>query len=230
MEALIRWRRSDGSIVPPMEFIPTLEESGLIVSVGEWVLETACREACIMSDQAGRPLKLSVNISARQFNRSDIVEHIAFILKETGLPSESLQLELTESLLMGDSESNLEKLHKLKALGISLSIDDFGTGYSSLSYLKKLPISELKIDRAFVMNVTENKSDAVIVNTIITMAQCLDLHVVAEGVETEGQRQFLANQNCPTFQGFLFSKPVPLDQFTSLLSKNSQEPHETKPL
>jgi EAL domain-containing protein (putative c-di-GMP-specific phosphodiesterase class I) len=117
---------------------------------------------------------------------------------------------------MGDTVSTLERLHKLKELGISLSIDDFGTGYSSLSYLKKLPISELKIDRAFIKNVPENKSDAVIVNTIITIAQCLDLDVVAEGVETEEQRQFLEKQKCPTFQGFLFSKPLPLEQFTRL--------------
>ncbi|WP_052440312.1 bifunctional diguanylate cyclase/phosphodiesterase [Geobacter sp. OR-1] len=220
MEALLRWQQSDGKIVPPMEFIPSLEDSGLIVSVGEWVLETACREAKLMSDQAGRRLTLSVNISARQFNRSDIIEHIDFILKETGLPPESLRLELTESLLMGDTEATLERLHELKDLGISLSIDDFGTGYSSLSYLKRLPISELKIDRAFVKNVPENKSDAVIVNTIITIAQCLDLNVVAEGVETEEQRQFLAKQLCPTFQGFLFSKPVPFDQFNDLISQN----------
>jgi polar amino acid transport system substrate-binding protein len=216
MEALIRWQRTDGSIVPPMEFIPSLEDSGLIVSVGEWVLETACRDAKLMSDKVGRALTLSVNISARQFSRSDIVEHIAFILEETGLKPESLRLELTESLLMGDTVSTLERLHKLKELGISLSIDDFGTGYSSLSYLKKLPISELKIDRAFIKNVPENKSDAVIVNTIITIAQCLDLDVVAEGVETEEQRQFLEKQKCPTFQGFLFSKPLPLEQFTRL--------------
>jgi diguanylate cyclase (GGDEF)-like protein/PAS domain S-box-containing protein len=220
MEALLRWEKSDGTIVPPMEFIPSLEDSGLIVSVGEWVLETACRKGLEMSKAAGRPLILSVNISARQFQRADIVEQLAGILEETGFPAELLRLELTESLLMGDTEATLEKLHLLKDLGVSLSIDDFGTGYSSLSYLRRLPISELKIDRAFVMNIPENKSDAVIVNTIITMAQCLGLHVVAEGVETEEQRSFLKNQRCRTFQGFLFSRPIPAAQLTELLRKN----------
>lgn len=221
MEALLRWQKSDGSIIPPMEFIPALEDSGLIVSVGEWVLETACRDAKTLSEQAGRSFILAVNISAKQFNRTDIVEHLEYILNETGLPPQSLRLELTESLLMGDSEATLERLHKLKDLGISLSIDDFGTGFSSLNYLKKLPISELKIDRGFVMNVTTNRSDAVIVNTIITMAQCLDLHVVAEGVETEEQKHFLEQQSCPTFQGFLFSKPLPIAQLTELISTST---------
>lgn len=220
MEALLRWKKMDGTIVPPMEFIPALEDSGLIVSVGEWVLETACRDAKEMSKVARRPLILSVNISARQFQRADIVDQLAGILEETGFSPELLKLELTESLLMGDTEATLEKLHLLKELGVSLSIDDFGTGYSSLSYLRRLPISELKIDRAFVMNIPENKSDAVIVNTIITMAQCLDLHVVAEGVETEEQRRFLEDQHCRTFQGFLFSRPVPAAQLTELLREN----------
>lgn len=221
MEALLRWRKSDGSIVPPLEFIPALEDSGLIVSVGEFVLETACRDAGEISKAAGRPLVLSVNISARQFQRSDIVDQLSGILKETGFTPELLRLELTESLLMEDSEATLEKLYQLKELGVSLSIDDFGTGYSSLSYLNRLPISELKIDRSFVKNIPGNKSDTVIVNTIVTMAQSLNLNVVAEGVETAEQLEYLSKHNCGTFQGFLFSKPVPTEQFKALFIKNN---------
>jgi|GEM_PF-1233472 len=220
MEALIRWKGSDGVIIPPGDFIPALEESGLIVPVGEWVLETACRQAKQWIDELDKPFIMSVNISARQFQRSEIVTLVAEILQETGLPAECLRLELTESLLMIDSETALDKLHQLKHLGVSLSIDDFGTGYSSLSYLKKLPISELKIDRAFVMNIPSDSSDTVLVNTIISMAQCLNLHVVAEGVENEEQRSFLAQQQCPTYQGFLFSRPLPVEQFTALLKEN----------
>lgn len=220
MEALLRWKRDDGSITPPMEFIPALEDSGLIVSVGEWVLETACRDTLKMSEAAGRPLMLSVNISARQFQRTDIIDQLAGILEETGFPPELLRLELTESTLMGDTVATQEKLQLLKKLRVSLSIDDFGTGYSSLSYLKRLPISELKIDRAFIKNIPENKSDAVIVTTIITMAQCLDLHVVAEGVETEEQRSFLEKRQCRICQGFLFSRPIPIDQVIDLLLKD----------
>lgn len=207
-EALLRWLPLGDSMQPPANFIPLLEETGLIVPVGKWVLEEACRQTVSWQQAEVAQLNIAVNVSARQFHDEGFVGHVLGALEKSGLEHRYLKLELTESLLMVDTEGAARKMHELAELGITLSIDDFGTGYSSLSYLRNLPIHELKIDRSFIMSVTENREDAVLVNTIIGMAESLDLRVVAEGVETVDQYRYLNEQNCHEFQGFYFSKPL----------------------
>lgn len=217
LEALLRWRPEGERVIGPSVFIPVLEETGLIVPVGEWVLRTACAQFKAWRDQGLPPFCLSVNISARQFQEPDLADTILAILRDTGFDPQYLRLELTESLLMGDVEQIASKLKGLSDLGISLSIDDFGTGYSSLSYLQQLPISELKIDRSFVRNLPHSSNDAAIVNTIIGMARSLNMNVVAEGVERDEQLEFLARQSCQEIQGFFFSRPLPAEAIGSLL-------------
>lgn len=218
VEALLRWQPLGEGIQPPDSFIPLLEETGMIVPVGRWVLQTACRQAR-QWEEAGMnaAMTLSVNVSARQFHHESFYADVIDALQDSGLPPERLRLELTESLLMVDADGAALKMRALAAKGITLSIDDFGTGYSSLSYLRNLPIHELKIDRSFISRVTENSSDAVLVNTIIGMAASLNLRVVAEGVETVGQYNFLSDQRCHEIQGFYFSKPLPPESFADLV-------------
>jgi diguanylate cyclase (GGDEF)-like protein len=216
-EALLRWCPVGEGMQSPASFIPLLEETGLIVPVGKWVLETACKQAVKWQAEGLAPLMLAINVSARQFHDDGFVGHVLGALEKSGLAHQNLRLELTESLLMIDADGAARKMRMLADLGILLSIDDFGTGYSSLSYLRNLPIHELKIDRSFIKSVTENKDDAVLVNTIIGMAESLNLRVVAEGVETIEQYNFLADQRCHEFQGFYFSKPLAPDSFADLL-------------
>lgn len=221
VEALLRWQHPDLGLVPPGDFIPLAEETGLIVPLGEWVLRTACRQA-IEWDKAGyAPLKIAVNISAYQFRRSDLVPTIAAILAETGLDPDRLELELTESVLIESEQHNIETLSELSAMGIRLAIDDFGTGYSSFIYLKRYPITSIKIDRAFVRDVTVDPNDAAITQSLIAMARNLKMGVVAEGVETKEQCAFLTDHGCRLMQGYYFSAPLPADALVSFLEKRS---------
>jgi len=218
-EALLRWRHPERGLVPPGEFIPLAEETGLIVPIGQWVLEAACSQ---LERWAGDPraceLRLAVNVSARQFRQADFVDTVRQALESAGAPAAKLKLELTESLIVDDIEGTIEKMRALKELGVGFSLDDFGTGYSSLSYLTRLPLDQVKIDQSFVRNLPDSANDAAVVQTIITLANSLGIAVIAEGVETEAQRQFLARHGCPTYQGFLFSKPVDVAQFERLLA------------
>lgn len=219
MEALVRWQNPDLGLISPAEFIPLAEDSGLIVPIGEWVLRTACTQTKAWQDAGYESLKISVNISPRQFQQPDLVNTVVGILEETGLHPSSLELELTESSVMDNTESVTATLLELKEKGINLSIDDFGSGYSSLSYLKNLPIDSLKIDQSFVRDTTSDPRDAAIIMAIISLAHSLKLKVKAEGVETEEQFRFLRLLNCDEMQGYLFSRPLPAPAFEQLLVK-----------
>ncbi len=217
-EALLRWEHPLRGLVSPAEFIPLAEETGLIVPIGRWVLETACTQLREWQyNPATSDLVLAVNVSARQFRLPDFVDQIEEVLQSTGANPARLKLELTESVVLDDVADTIEKMKALKVLGVGFSMDDFGTGYSSLSYLRRLPLDQLKIDRSFIREVETNTGDAVIVQTIIGMANSLGLKVIAEGVESQGQREFLNRHGCPTFQGYLFSRPVPVAVFEKLL-------------
>ncbi|GIP22495.1 bifunctional diguanylate cyclase/phosphodiesterase [Paenibacillus sp. J22TS3] len=207
LEALVRWNHPVRGVISPAEFIPLAEESGLIVPLGDWVLQTACRQNKKWQLQGYEPICISVNLSMRQFRQSHLSEHIGMMLEEIGLAPEYLELEITESMTF-DKEAAFEQLQRLKELGVHISIDDFGTGYSSLHYLKSLPIDRLKIDRSFVKEVMEDNNDAAIVSTITSMAHHLKLKVTAEGVENQEQLEFLKQQRCHDGQGYLFSKPT----------------------
>lgn len=213
-EGLIRWQRPDDGMIRPADFIPLAEESGLILPIGRWVLETACRQLKAWeANPATRHMLLAVNVSALQFHQPDFVEEVLAILDASGADPSRLKLELTESMLVDDTEAVIPKMSVLQARGIRFSLDDFGTGFSSLSYLKRLPLNQLKIDQSFVRDVETDPNDAAIVRTVIALGQSLGLSVIAEGVETEGQRNFLAVHGCKTFQGYLFGKPVPVEEF-----------------
>jgi len=219
-EVLLRWEHPQRGLVPPDEFIPLAEESGLILSIGEWVLRTACMQLKVWE---GNPLThnltLAVNVSAAQFGQRYFVEQVCKVLEETSAKATLLKIELTESLVLQNITDTIKKMEALKLLGIRFSLDDFGTGYSSLSYLKRLPINQLKIDRSFVRDINTNQNDAIIAQTIIGMANNLGFNVIAEGVETEAQRVCLENYDCLSYQGYLFSKPVPLVEFEKLVSE-----------
>ncbi|WP_174875890.1 putative bifunctional diguanylate cyclase/phosphodiesterase [Vogesella oryzae] len=215
-EALLRWQHPQRGLVPPGHFIPLAEQSGLILPIGQWVLQDACRQLAAWQQQ-GQPLQqLSVNISARQFRQSDFVAQVEAALASSGADPAQLMIELTESMVLDDVEDTLQKMQALRQLGITFSLDDFGTGYSSLSYLSRLPLDELKIDRSFILNLPQSHNDAIIAQTIIAMATGLGLRVLAEGVETPAQQDFLQQHQCQAFQGFLFSRPLPQDEFDSL--------------
>lgn len=219
-EALLRWQHPLRGLVSPSEFIPIAEETGLIIPIGGWVLETACRQLKRwQNNEATRDLIVAVNVSARQFHQHDFVDGVRRILEATGASPSGLKLELTESVIVEDMADAIEKMQALKSMGIRFSMDDFGTGYSSLSYLRQLPIDQLKIDQSFIHEVDSNAGDAEIVRTIIAMAQALGLDVIAEGVEKETQLQFLNRNDCYAYQGFLFSQPVPATVFEKMLNK-----------
>ncbi|HEX9778238.1 MAG TPA: EAL domain-containing protein [Geopsychrobacteraceae bacterium] len=219
MEALIRWQPPGQRMVSPGEFIPLAEETGLILPIGEWVLRTACRQICHWQQAGLDPVRLSVNISALQFNQIDFLDVVDRILAETGIDPQWLELELTESAMMENVEATISSLDQLKRRGFHLSIDDFGTGYSSLSYLKRLAITKLKIDRSFVRDITIDQDNAAITSAIIALGQSLQLEVLAEGVETEEQTEFLLLRGCRLGQGFLYSRPVPAAQMEALLQR-----------
>ena len=226
-EALIRWCPQGKDPVSPLDFIPILEETGLIVPVGEWVLRTACQQAKIWEDLYQRPMRMAVNLSARQFKEKNLAETVQNILNDVNLAPEHLELEITESMVMDYTEETTEILNNFKMMGIHLSIDDFGTGYSSLAYLKRMPIHSLKIDRSFVKDIAIDENDAAVVQAIIAMAHTLNLTVVAEGVETEEQLKFLKLQECDDVQGFLFSRPLPEAELRPMLEngRNLVEEH-----
>jgi len=217
-EALLRWQHPVCGMVSPAQYIPLAEETGLILPIGQWVLETACaRLAAWAGDPSTRNLDLAVNVSARQFRQAGFVDQVRQALANAGAPATRLKLELTESLLLDNIKDTIEKMQALRSLGVGFSIDDFGTGYSSLSYLTQLPLDQLKIDQSFVRNLPDNPSDAAVVQTIITLASSLGLSVIAEGVETEAQRSFLEQNGCSTYQGYLFSSPVEIAELERLL-------------
>ena len=217
VEALLRWRRPGLGMVPPAEFIPLAEKTGLILPIGAWVLRTACTQAKSWQDQGLPALRVAVNISPRQFMRVNLAEQVARTLQDTGLAAPCLELEITESLLMQDMERGIATLHALKAMGIQLAIDDFGTGYSSLAYLKRFPIDRLKIDRSFVQDLTTDPDNAAITEAVIALAHTMRLQVIAEGVETEAQLAFLRSRSCNEIQGYYFSPPLPAEEVASLL-------------
>ena len=214
MEALIRWQHPQRGLVPPNEFIPVAEETGIIVEIGEWVLQEACRQARRWHD-AGVPLRMGVNLSARQFQQAHLVEQIESAVAAAGIDPRLLELEITEGLLMDDPLAAADLLRQIAAMGIRLAIDDFGTGYSSLAYLKRFPLHRLKIDRSFVRDISTDPNDAAIVNAIVAMAGTLNMEVIAEGVEEAAQLHFLDRAGCSSIQGFFFSKPQPAENFTA---------------
>ncbi len=224
MEALVRWKHPEMGIVPPIQFIPLAEETGLIVPLGSWVLKAACAQTVVWKKMGFDHLRLAVNLSARQFQEPELVETILNICAEVGMPPQSLELEITESILMKDITIAIMILKWLNKKGIRMSIDDFGTGYSSLSYLKKFPLNNLKIDRSFIRDCINNKDDAAIISCIVSIANNLHLKIIAEGVETEEQLRFVRNIGCQQFQGYYFSPPVPAEEFTAMLRNNKSIP------
>lgn len=217
-EALLRWNHPQRGMVSPMQFIPIAEESSLIIEIGNWVLQTACQQlAAWKGDESTCRLSLAVNVSARQFRQLDFVPNLAAMLRKHEVPAALLKLELTESVVLNDVSDVTDKMYALKGLGVTLSMDDFGTGYSSLSYLKQLPLDQIKIDQSFVRDITTDPNDAVMVKTIIDLAKNFRLNVIAEGVETDSQFRFLKEHGCLLYQGYLFSKPVPIDECETLL-------------
>ena len=219
MEALVRWQQPGKELIPPAQFIPLAEETGLIVPIGEWVLKTACARNKAWQEQGLPRLRIAVNLSARQFAHESLLTDVARVLNETGLDPAWLEFEITESMVMHDPEHAVTLLSRLKAMGIHLSIDDFGTGYSSLSYLKRFPIDSVKIDRSFIQDLPGDGDDAAITRAIIAMAHSLRLKVIAEGVETEAQLGFLREHGCDEMQGYLFSRPLPEDELLRLLQE-----------
>jgi diguanylate cyclase (GGDEF)-like protein len=216
MEALIRWHHKDFGWVSPTQFIPLAEETDLILTIGEWVLQEACRQNKLWMEQGYPDLCVTVNVSGQQFKRTDIVKLVNHVLDETGLPPECLQLELTESVLMKNISNTVVKLGDLKKRGVSIAVDDFGTGYSSLAYLKRFRLDTLKIDQSFVRDIDHNSDDAAIVSAIINMAHSLGMTVVAEGVENLKQLEFLRAHHCDQIQGYYFARPLPAEEFSRL--------------
>ncbi len=221
VEALLRWHDAELGTVPPAEFIPVAEESGLVIPIGRWVLEQACIKCKAWQVAGCRPIRVAVNLSSLQFLQPNLPSLIQSVLHETGLEAEFLELEITESVIMENSETTLAVLHQLKDIGVTLSVDDFGTGYSSLSYLKRFPIDTLKIDRSFVSEIDQDSDNDIIVSTIIVMAHRLNLKVVAEGVETADQKHFLSKNDCDLYQGYLLSPPMPEDKLLDFLNQDN---------
>lgn len=217
IEALLRWSHPDLGNLPPMKFIPLAEETGLIVPIGRWVLRTACEQSILWQKQGLPPVSMAVNLSPRQFQDEHLLEDIDAVLKDTGLDPSLLQLEITESMVMQNVDRAVKTLHAIQSRGVRLAIDDFGTGYSSMSMMKRFPIDTIKIDRSFVRDLAENEEDRAIATAIISMGKALSLTVVAEGVETAEQDEFLRQGHCDELQGYLFSRPVPAEEIPGLL-------------
>jgi diguanylate cyclase (GGDEF)-like protein len=218
VEALLRWQHPDLGLLPPGRFIALAEESGLIVPIGKWVIETACAQNVAWQRQGLPALPIAVNLSPRQFGDPALLSDIEAALKKSGMAPELLELEITESMVMQNVERAMRVLKAIKSLGVMLAIDDFGTGYSSMSLLKKFPIDVLKIDRSFVREITSNSEDKAIADAIIALGRALDLTIVAEGVETPEQENFLRAHHCDQVQGYLISKPVPADEFAAFMA------------
>jgi EAL domain-containing protein (putative c-di-GMP-specific phosphodiesterase class I) len=221
LEALLRWRRTGHGLVSPGVFIPVLEDSGLIVPVGRWVISEACKQIKTWHDSSIGPIAVSVNVASRQFVEGDLEREVTEALTEHSIDADLLELELTESSLMANSESAVKILRNLKSLGVAVSIDDFGTGYSSLAYLRRFAFDKLKIDIAFIRGITTDAEDAAIVLAIIRMAHTLKLEVIAEGVETAEQLAFLKTHHCDQMQGYYFSRPLPVEELEAVLNVES---------
>jgi diguanylate cyclase (GGDEF)-like protein len=219
LEALVRWRHPQRGLVPPGEFIPLAEESGLVVELGAWVLCRACRQIQTWLKVGLAPCQTAVNVSAVQLSRGNLVDHVRATLRETGIPPERLELEITESFVMADRDQSFKSLAGLRELGVQMSIDDFGTGYSSLAYLQQIAVQKLKIDLSFVRDVTTNSGNASIVRAIIALGHSLGLDVLAEGVESPEQAEYLRALGCDKIQGYLISRPLPVDEITAFLAR-----------
>jgi diguanylate cyclase (GGDEF)-like protein len=218
-EALMRWKHPDKGMISPGRFIPVAEETGFIVGLGEWVLGKACSELKKWRDQTDLPLRVAVNLSGVQFRRPDLVSRLMEILQRSGVTPHDIELEVTESILIHNPDSAMNRLKELKALGVKISLDDFGTGYSSFTYIKQFPFDAVKIDRSFIMNVNHDSKSSAIVTAIIQMAQNLNLRIIAEGVETFSEFVFLKSHNCDEVQGYLFSKPIASTEFMDLIQQ-----------
>lgn len=217
-EVLLRWNHPKMGIISPLQFIPLAEETGLIVPIGAWVMQTACAQLKKWEDDPlTRDLVLAVNVSVRQFREKDFVAQVKHMIQQCGINPSRLKVEITESMIVNNVEATINTMHELNALGLKFSMDDFGTGYSSLSIIKRLPLDQIKIDQSFVRDLQHDDQDKALVRTIIAMAGSMDLSIIAEGVETEEQRQLLASKGCNNYQGYLFSKPVPIEQFEELI-------------
>ncbi len=221
VEALVRWERPGSGLVPPGEFIPIAEETGLILPIGECVLWEACRQSVSWQEKGFSNLRIAVNISSLQFQQENFVNMVKAIIHETGANPENIELEITESIAMGPIEQNMCKLASLKEMGFNIAIDDFGTGYSSLHYLSKFQIDRLKIDRSFITSLEKSEKDTAIVRMIVMMSKALNVKVIAEGVEDEHQKAFLTEVKCDELQGYLFSRPLNVEDCEKLLSKNA---------
>jgi EAL domain-containing protein (putative c-di-GMP-specific phosphodiesterase class I) len=221
VEALLRWEHPELGVIPPLQFIPVAERTGLIVPIGEWVLGIASLQSMIWEKANFSAVRVAVNLSARQFRQKKLVEVVQRTLAKTGLDPSMLELEITEGTAMHNADSTIRVLNDLKDLGVKLSIDDFGTGYSSLSYLKRFPLDVLKIDRSFVKDVHMHPDSQAIAKAILAMAGSLNLSVIAEGVETRQELDFLRGSGCDVIQGYLFSPPVPAMEMTELLNKGA---------
>jgi diguanylate cyclase (GGDEF)-like protein len=220
-ESLIRWVHPERGVISPMEFIPLCEETGMIVPIGNWVLNAACEQLATWQKHAStRNLVLAVNVSAKQFSQPDFVKQVVLALYRFNTPPQLLKLELTEGMLVQNIEDTIRTMKELCRIGVGFSLDDFGTGYSSLQYLKRLPLVQIKIDQSFVRDIAHDAHDKSIVRTIIAMARNMELNVIAEGVETEEQQQILMNKGCSTFQGYYFGRPVPIDTFDAALKSS----------
>ena len=225
-EVLLRWNHPDFGMVPPAKFIPIAEESQLIIEIGGWVLARVCEQLGIWKrDEKFKNMTLSVNVSPRQFMQNDFVPTIATIIKANDISPSRLKLELTENIALAEMHTVISRMEELRAIGVQLSLDDFGTGYSSLSYLSKLPLQQIKIDQGFLRNLNSNSKDSLMIRAIIDLAENFKLDVIAEGVETDYQLSFLRQFGCNAYQGYLFGKPVPFDEFENLLSLYSESPH-----
>jgi EAL domain-containing protein (putative c-di-GMP-specific phosphodiesterase class I) len=225
VEALIRWNHPTRGMLSPIKFIPIAEESGLIVQIGDWVLHEACRQNRSWQNAGMPPITVCVNVSARQFREKNLVSRVVSALRESGLRSEYLELELTESLIMQDVDRAVATMEELQLLGVQISIDDFGTGYSSLSALKTFPVARLKIDKSFIADVSSDENDKAVACAVISLGQKLNLRVIAEGVETDDQVAFLRANNCDEMQGYHFSKPVTPREIETLLGTR-EKPRE----
>jgi EAL domain-containing protein (putative c-di-GMP-specific phosphodiesterase class I) len=216
VEALLRWQHPEKGSISPYELIEVAERCGLIIPVGEWVIKSACMDFAQITDS--KDLTLCINVSPRQFWEPGFVQRCKTIFNDTGINPEHVRFEITENIVIKDLDDSIEKMKALSSIGVSFSVDDFGTGYSSFTYLKRLPVDSLKIDKSFVSKIDVNDADAAIVETIISMAQHLDINIVAEGVETEAILDILKSKGCRQFQGYLFGRPMPLSEITPMIS------------
>ena len=228
MEALVRWKHPTRGMVPPNEFIPLAEETGLIIPLGDWVLNEACLQLSRWLSAGYRPLRLAVNLSGRQLDRIDLAQKVVDTIKVTNIPADLLELEITETVIMKRADLAIQTLRRLQENGIKIAIDDFGSGQTSLSYLKRFPMDTLKIDQSFVQDITVDPEDAEIIKAIIAIGKTMRLDVVAEGVETEEQKAFLKEQKCDVLQGYYLSKPLPPEVFErEVLAKHGKVTTET---